>query len=107
VTKLPTRARATKKKATSPKKVKAKSGAKKASAKQQRMAARRLADVWLIHLRARLAGERGLIDPAHQSSRSAPQLASQVQTLLQFRDGISANLNVRMSVEQTLLELGK
>ena len=107
VTKLPRRARATNKKAASPKKAKAKASAKKASAKQQRMAARRLADVWLIHLRARLAGEPGLIEAAPHNSRAAPQLATQVQTLLRFRDGIGANLNVRMSVEQTLLELGK
>ncbi len=112
VTKIPARARSTKKTKASAKKTTSsssskKASSKKASAKQQRMAARRLADVWLIHLRSQLAGGRGLFDPPGGHPNAAPRLARQVQTLLRFRDRISANLNVRMSVEQTLLDLGR
>ena len=105
VTKIPTRSRASKKPKTSPKKAASRASAKKATAKQQRMAARRLADVWLIHLRGQLAGQQGLLTTPAIASNASPKLARQVQTLLRFRDRIGANLNVRMSMEQTLLEL--
>ena len=85
--------------------------AKKASKKagkptpyRQRTAAQRLTLLWMVHLREQLRGGEGLpsIPPVQGSSG---RLARQLAHVLTLRDSIQFNPNVRLALEQTLLEV--
>lgn len=82
-----------------------KSASKKATARQQRLAAARLSDVWMVHLRARLTGEPGLFPDDDGTEQTPAQTARWLQQLLTFRDSLRRNPNVRLSLERTLLEM--
>lgn len=78
--------------------------ARKIKPYQQRTATRRMADLWAIHLREQLRGAEGLPGvPA--SSRAGAALVGELDRVRQLRDALGGNPNVRLALEQTLLDL--
>ncbi len=78
----------------------------KESPARQRAAATRLAELWLLHLRERLRGREGLrgmpkLDIGDQ------RLAKQMQAVQGFQTALVRNPNVRLSLEQLLLEINR
>lgn len=79
---------------------------------RERAACGRAVDLWLLHLRERLRGEAGLPGlPATTTAGAAaeagevPRLLHQLDRLQALREGLLRNPNVRLALEQTLLEL--
>jgi DNA polymerase-3 subunit delta' len=70
---------------------------------QRRAAAARLADLWLLDLRERLRGGSGL--SRRRTAPSPASLSRELAILRRFRDGLSANPNVRLWFEAALLAL--
>jgi len=91
-----------KKKRASKKKAESKT---KASASQQRWVASRLAELWILHLREQLRGREGL--PGAPTSRDLrpAMIVRRIATLQRLNQRIRRNANVRLTLEQTLLEL--
>lgn len=71
---------------------------------RERAAAGRAIDLWLLHLREHLRGGEGL--PGLPSAGGdVPRLLHQLDRLQALREGLLRNPNVRLALEQTLLEL--
>ncbi len=79
-------------------------GKPKASASQQRWVASRLAELWTLHLREQLRGREGL-PGAPKTAGSPADLVRRIATLQRLTQRIRRNANVRLILEQTLLEL--
>jgi len=78
--------------------------ARKIKPYQQRTATRRMTDLWAIHLREILRGGPGLAGlPAVE--RSAPELTAQLERIGELRDALMGNPNVRLALEQALLDM--
>jgi DNA polymerase-3 subunit delta' len=76
---------------------------------RERAACARLADLWLLHLREQMRGHDGLPGlPAAGASgpSNAPTAVRRIDRLLAFSEGLLRNPNARLSLEQTLLDLG-
>jgi DNA polymerase III subunit delta' len=73
---------------------------------RQRLAAGRLAELWLLHLRERLLGRSGLPGMPASSIR-VEHMPRQMQAIQQFQTSLARNPNVRLSFEQLLLVLGR
>jgi DNA polymerase-3 subunit delta' len=95
---------------------KGKRGRKKAAKKaprsdvtpaKQRAAATRLAELWLLHLRERLRGASGLQDLPALDTLDERQLARHIERVQAFQDRLLRNPNVRLALEETLLELSQ
>lgn len=72
---------------------------------RERALARRVAELWLLHLRECLRHQPGL--PNIPTPRlSIPALLRHLDRVQQFAEGLDRNPNVRLSLESTLLELG-
>lgn len=71
---------------------------------RERATARRSAELWLLHLRERLRGRNGLpgVPPGTGDSQRLLRHLDRVQALL---EGLARNPNVRLALEQTLLEM--
>ncbi len=72
---------------------------------RQRQAAIRLTDLWLLHLRERLRGREGLAGVPANRRESSAALAHSIQIVQTLQDSIQKNPNVRLALEQALLEL--
>jgi DNA polymerase-3 subunit delta' len=70
---------------------------------QRRVAAARLADLWLVDLRERLRGGVGL--SRRRVTPSPSSLSNELTVVRRFRDGLDANPNVRLWLEAALLAL--
>lgn len=71
---------------------------------RERSACGRATDLWLLHLREHLRGGQGLPGlPAPHGD--VPGLLHQIDRLQALREGLLRNPNVRLALEQTLLEL--
>ncbi|MEX1368731.1 MAG: AAA family ATPase [Nannocystaceae bacterium] len=71
---------------------------------RERAACRRAIDLWLLHLREHLRGGRGLPGlPA--AGDDVTGLLHHIDRLQALREGLERNPNVRLALEQTLLEL--
>jgi hypothetical protein len=71
---------------------------------RERNACARATDLWLLHLREHLRGGDGL--PGLPSPRGdVPGLLHQIDRLQALREALLRNPNVRLALEQTLLEL--
>lgn len=72
---------------------------------RERATLRRLCELWLLHLRERLRGRDGLpgVPAGPRDPRAVLARLDGVQALL---ESLSRNPNVRLSLEQTLLNLG-
>lgn len=87
--------------------------AKKASARsdvtpaRQRAAASRLAELWLLHLRERLRGEPGLRGLPDLDALAPGHLVRHIERVQAFQDRLVRNPNVRLALEETLLELSE
>jgi DNA polymerase III subunit delta' len=71
---------------------------------RERAACARAIELWLLHLREHLRGGNGLpgLPAAHGD---VPALLHQLDRLQALQDGLLRNPNVRLALEQTLLEL--
>jgi DNA polymerase-3 subunit delta' len=83
--------------ATKKKKVKAKSAPAWGTPLQQRQSLRRLAELWLLHLRRELR-------ESSSGLRTRP-LVKQIQLLQALQSSLDRNPNVRLAFEQVLLEM--
>lgn len=92
-------------KAASKKKSK-KSGSSKEPPAQQRWVASRLGELWTLHLRQHLRNKPGLPGVPELADRPAKQLVADLAVLRRLDARIRGNANVRLIVEQTLLDLG-
>lgn len=72
---------------------------------RQRETAIRLTDLWLLHLRERLRGRPGLADVPTTRRESSRDLTRSIQIVQGLQDSIQQNPNVRLALEQALLEL--
>ncbi|MCA9695159.1 MAG: hypothetical protein R3A51_02260 [Nannocystaceae bacterium] len=82
-----------------------KTTSKKAPAARQREVATRLVDLWTLHIRQRLRDRPGLPGvPAIE--RPPARLVRDLERLRELEAQVRGNANVRLVVEQTLLELG-
>ncbi len=89
-------------------KKRAKSGGKsKASAAQQRWVANRLAELWILHLREQIRGREGLPGAPQGRSPSPAELVARIAILQRLTQRIRRNANVRLILEQTLIELSE
>ncbi|MEE9386663.1 MAG: AAA family ATPase [Nannocystaceae bacterium] len=95
------------------KRSKKKVGRKKAGSKKgsetpakQRAAAAQVADLWLLHLRERLVGHAGL-DGIARGRDDMATLAAEIRVVQRFQAGLRRNPNVRLALEQVLLELSQ
>jgi DNA polymerase-3 subunit delta' len=71
---------------------------------RERSACARATDLWLLHLREHLRGGEGL--PGLPAPRGdVPALLHQLDRLQALREALPRNPNVRLALEQTLLEL--
>lgn len=71
---------------------------------RERAACARATDLWLLHLREHLRGGEGL--PGLPSAgHEVPRLLRHIDCLQGLREGLMRNPNVRLAMEQTLLEL--
>lgn len=71
---------------------------------RERAVAMQAGELWLLHLREGMRGRTGLpgVPPLQLPSRDALRALDKIQA---FLEGISQNRNVRLALEQTLLEL--
>ncbi len=69
---------------------------------RERAAASRIIDLWLLHLGETVRGRPGLVD----ASLNLPLAARQMNVLHRARDSLGLNANVRLTLEQALLDLG-
>jgi len=67
---------------------------------RERAAAGRVADLWMLHLRERMRGREGLPDLPE-----SPAPFEDLRVLEDFRRSLDRNPNVRLALEQALLEL--
>ncbi|MCX4239820.1 DNA polymerase III subunit [Paraliomyxa miuraensis] len=76
---------------------------------RERAACGRAVDLWLLHLREHLRGESGLpgLPPPAGTTDDVPRLLHQIDRLQALRESLLRNPNVRLSIEQTLLELSR
>ena len=74
---------------------------------KQRAAARRLAELWLLHLRERLRGGPGLSGMPSLEALRTNQLARHIERVQAFQESLVKNPNVRLALEETLLELSE
>lgn len=73
---------------------------------RERAACARAIDLWLLHLREHLRGHDGLPGlPAPQAA--VPDLLHQIDRLQALGEALPRNPNVRLAIEQTLLELSQ
>ncbi|MCA9657569.1 MAG: hypothetical protein KC486_04445 [Myxococcales bacterium] len=77
----------------------------KASAAQQRWVANRLAELWILHLREQLRGRQGLPGAPVLRGLTPAELVRQIGILQRLTQRIRRNANVRLILEQTLLEI--
>lgn len=80
-------------------------GKAKASAAQQRWVANRLAELWILHLRERLRGRDGLPGAPRIAPPPPAEIVRQLGVLQTLTQRIGRNANVRLILEETLLEL--
>jgi len=71
---------------------------------RERAACGRAIDLWLLHLREHLRGGEGL-PSLPDPGRAVPRLLHRIDRLQALHDGLRRNPNVRLALEQTLLEL--
>ena len=71
---------------------------------RERAACGRALDLWLLHLREHLRGGQGL-PGLPGAGAEVPALLHQIDRLQALREGLERNPNVRLALEQTLLEL--
>ncbi len=74
---------------------------------QQRWVATRLAELWTLHLRQHLLEREGLPGVPAPSGRSPVELVADLSLLRRLESRIAQMGNVRLMVEQTLLELAR
>ena len=74
---------------------------------KQRAAARRLAELWLLHLRERLRGAPGLAGLPSLGDLATGRLARHIERVQSFQERLVRNPNVRLALEETLLELSE
>lgn len=77
---------------------------------RERAACARAIDLWLLHLREHLRGDEGLPGlpaPSSTPGTDVPGLLHQIDRLQALREGLLRNPNVRLAIEQTLLELAR
>lgn len=73
---------------------------------RERALAARMSELWLLHLRERLRDQPGL--PGVTAPDEGPRdLLRKLDRVQSFREGLDRNPNVRLSLEQTLLELSE
>ena len=75
---------------------------------RERAACARAIDLWLLHLSEHLRGGHGLPGlpaPAALDREAVPALLHQIDRLQALREALPRNPNVRLALEQTLLEL--
>jgi DNA polymerase-3 subunit delta' len=86
-------------------KAKKSSGRSDVTPAKQRAAAGRLAELWLLHVREQLRGAKGLEGLPKLTGLGSAKLARQVERVQAFQESLLRNPNVRLALEQTLLEL--
>jgi DNA polymerase-3 subunit delta' len=96
-----------KKKRGRKKKAKKSSARSEMSPARQRAAAGRLAELWLLHLRERLRGEPGLRGLPDLDALEPTRLVRHIERVQAFQDRLVRNPNVRLALEETLLELSE
>ncbi len=74
---------------------------------QQRSAVRRLAELWILHLREQIRGRPGLPGLPPGTAASPAQRVQTIAGLQQLEARIERMGNVRLTLEQTLLELSR
>ena len=77
---------------------------------QQRGAVRRLTELWILHLREQLRGRPGLTGVGHGpggAAASPAQLVRTIAALQQLEARVERMGNVRLTLEQTLLDLSR
>jgi len=81
-------------------------GAAKGKAARERAMASRMAELWLLELRERMRGRTGMLElaPAHDVPIS--QLVRRLEVIQRFHSALEHNPNVRLALEQLLLEVG-
>ena len=96
-----------KKVAAKPKKPEGETKKKDAPA-AQRSAVRRLTELWILHLREQIRGRAGLpgVTPPRTAANPAQQVAT-IAALQQLEARIERMGNVRLTLEQTLLDLSR
>ena len=72
---------------------------------RERAACARLTELWLLDLGSRLRGAEGLPGLSRRVHRTGQAAVRELDLLLSLRDRLDRNPNVRLALEQTLLEL--
>ena len=93
--------------ASKPKKpeAEAKAGKPKDAPGLQRAAVRRLAELWILHLREQIRGRAGLLGLPPGAPASPAQQVRTIAALQQLEARVERMGNVRLTLEQTLLDL--
>lgn len=72
---------------------------------KQRAAAAKVSDLWLLHLRECLRGHKGV--PGVAAPRDRGRIVDQIRCVSAFQSRLRRNPNVRLALEQTLLEMSR
>jgi len=82
-------------------------GAGAARPARERAACSRLTELWLLDLSGRMRGQDGLPGTPKRDTSAGDFHVRELDLLLALREGLDRNPNVRLALEQTLLELSQ